>query len=280
MPVLALLASAFLHAFWNALLKRERAPQVAVAGVLAFALLFALGAALASRGVAFATARALGWGLAAGLFEGLYFATLAAALARADYGVVYTVARGGAMVIVWPAAALLLRESVGVGGVLGACLVGAGLALATIRRPGERRVSRAGLAFAAACAAAIGGYHLCYDRALAAGARPSPLFAIALATALPLVMVSLRGRLRPREGAAPRSRAALRWAFAGLLCTGSFLLFLFGLEAAGAGVALTLRNTSIVFAQGLALGLGERPTRAQATGAALVAAGAILVSGW
>jgi len=38
---LELLASAFLHASWNALLKRERRPQGAVLGVLATALVFA-----------------------------------------------------------------------------------------------------------------------------------------------------------------------------------------------------------------------------------------------
>lgn len=278
MPFLSLLASAFLHALWNALLKRERRPQVAVAGVLAFALLFATGAALASAAHAFETRAALGWALAAGVFEGLYFVTLAAALARADYGIVYTVARGGAMLMVWPAAVVLLREPVLTGGVFGACLVGLGLALATSHRV-WRPMSRAGMAFAAACAVAVAGYHLCYDRALSTGARPTPLFAVALATALPLVLTSLRGRISARD-IRLSGGLMLRWSFAGLLCAGSFLLFLSGLASAGAGVALTLRNTSVVFAQVLALALGERPTRAQAAGAVLVTAGAALVGGW
>jgi len=274
-PHLVLLVSAFLHALWNALLKRERDPEVAVAGVLGIALVFAAGAALASAGPAFETRAALGWGLAAGVFEGVYFVTLAAALARADYGVVYTTSRGGAMLLVWPLAALLLREPVRVVGALGACLVGVGLALTTahrVRRPATRR----GLASAAACAAAIAGYHLCYDRALATGARPTPLFAVSMATALPLVLASLRGRAGALRAGA---RATLRWILAGSLCTASFLLFLSGLAAAGAGAAITLRNTSIVFAQGMALLLGERPTRVQVAGAVLVAAGAALLGG-
>jgi len=275
----ALLASAFLHALWNALLKRERAPQVAVAGVLSWALMAATVAALASARPAFATSAALGWGVAAGAFEGLYAVTLAAALARADYGVIYTVARGGATLLVWPAAALLLREEVTARGVLGACLVGSGLALVVVG-PGRRPTPRAGLGFAAACAASIAGYHLCYDRALGMGAREAPLFAVALATALPFVFASLRGRVTAGPGGLlPGLGGALRWAFAGLLCTGSFLLFLAGLAASGAAVALTLRNTSVVFAQGFAFALGERPTRAQLAGALLVSAGAALVSG-
>jgi len=193
MPFAALLLSAFLHASWNALLKRERAPEAAVAGVLSFALLFAVAAALAAGRPAFETPAALRWALAAGVFEGLYFVTLAAALARADFGVVYTVARGGAMLVVWPTAALLLRESVSARGALGASLIGAGLALTTIRAAG-RRVSGAGMAFAVACAGAIAGYHLCYDRALAAGAPPPPPVAGARAPAHP------RGaRARPRR---------------------------------------------------------------------------------
>jgi hypothetical protein len=46
----ALLASALLHAGWNALLKRERQPETAVLAVLAVAQVVAAGAAV------------LGWG--------------------------------------------------------------------------------------------------------------------------------------------------------------------------------------------------------------------------
>jgi drug/metabolite transporter (DMT)-like permease len=135
------------------------------------------------------------------------------------------------------------------------------------------------MAFSSACAASVAGYHLCYDRALATGAHPTSLFTVALATALPLVLLSLRGQSAARDiKFSPRS--TLRFAFAGLLCTASFLLFLSGLAAAGAGVALTLRNTSIVFAQGLALVLGERPTRVQMAGAGLVVAGATFFGSW
>jgi len=273
-----LIASAFLHALWNALLKRERSPQVAVAGVLSWAAVFAIAAALLSGSPAFATRAAIGWGTAAGVFEGLYFVTLAAALARADFGIVYTVARGGAMLLVWPAGALLLKEPVAAKAAAGACLIGIGLGLVA-GRAGRRGAERAGMVFAAACATSIAGYHLCYDRALAAGARDAPLFAVALVVALPFVLASLRGRTTVMDPsrAGRRLSTGLRWAIAGLVCTGSFLLFLRGLSTVGAAVALTLRNTSVFFAQGFAILLGERPTRAQLAGALLVTAGAALV---
>lgn len=274
----ALFASAFVHALWNALLKRERSPQVAVAGVLSWAAVIAVGVALLSGGIHFPSRRALGWGVAAGVFEGTYFITLAAALIRAKYGVVYTIARGGAMLIVWPAGALLLHEPLSARGALGACIVGIGLFLVA---GGHTRAGsqRGGRTFAALCAASIAGYHLCYDRALAAGAREGPLFAVALVVALPFVFASLRGRVGTGDPPSRRDQmsAMLRWAVAGALSASSFLLFLFGLRSSSAAVALTLRNTSVVFAQGLSLALGERPTRAQVIGAVLVAVGAALV---
>lgn len=271
---LALLSSAFLHATWNAILKRERDPEVSVAGILAAALAFATVAALADPAVAFPTRAGLLWTLLAGLCEGIYFLTLAAALARASYGAVYAIARGGALLVVWPASALLLGEVAPWRTLGGAAAVGVGVSLVAL---GAGRASRAAVALAAACAVSIAGYHLFYARALAERAAPAPVFAIALAVALPAVLVPARRRGLAR---APQARAGmvLRWLLAGALCTGSFLLFLRGLAESGAGVALTLRNTAVVFAQLLALAMGERVPRRQALGALLVAAGAAAVA--
>ncbi len=268
-----LLASAFLHASWNAMLKREPSPPRAVTGVLAAALAAASGAALLLPGAGFPGGAGLLWTAGAGVFEGLYFVTLAAALHRAGYGAVYAVARGGALVVVWPAAALLFGEPVTPRGAAGAFLVGVGVVLVALA--GRAGATRGGIGFAAACAASIAGYHLCYDRALFAGAAPAPVFAVALGVALPMAWASARGTGggRPLD-----ARAALRRAAAGAILTASFLLFLSGLSKTGAGVALTLRNTAVVFAQLLAAVLGEPVPRRQLLGAALVVAGAALVS--
>jgi drug/metabolite transporter (DMT)-like permease len=269
-----LLASAFLHAGWNALLKRERDPEVASLGVLAGAVGFAVALALALPGAGFPTRAALLWAVGAGLFEAVYFVTLGAALARATYGAVYAIARGGALVVVWPAATVLLREPVTIASAAGAAVLGVGVVL--VAAAGRERASRGGIALAVACAASIAGYHLCYDVALRAGAAPAPLFAVAFGTALPFVWLwaRLTGRL-----AGARDRGALgRWALAGGLVTASFLLFLLGLARSGAGPALTLRNTSVVFAQLLAVALGERVPPRQLAGAVLVVAGAALVA--
>lgn len=269
-----LVASAILHASWNVLLKREREPQLAALGVLAGCAAFATAAALVAPGSGLPTRAAVGWGVGAGIFEAAYFVTLGSALARATYGAVYAIARGGALVFVWPIAVALLREPVTAGSASGAALVAAGVVL--VAAAGRERASAGGIALAAACAASIAGYHVCYDLALGAGAAPAPLSALAFVVGLPPVW--LWARLTGRTAAALDRRAVARWALAGAIATASFLLFLHGLARSGAGVALTLRNTSVVFAQALAAGIGERVPRRQLLGAVLVVLGAALVA--
>jgi uncharacterized membrane protein len=50
------------------------------------------------------------------------------------------------------------------------------------------------------------------------------------------------------------------------------------LVSGGAGFVITLRNTSVLFATGLAFAIGERPRRTQVIGAVLVAGGAIAMA--
>ena len=269
-----LLASAFLHAGWNALLKREKEPEVAALGVLAAGVVISGGVALALPGAGFPTRAALLWGAGAGGFEAIYFVTLGSALARASYGAVYAVARGGALVVVWPVAVAFLREPVTGRSAAGAALVLAGVVL--VAAAGRERASAGGIALAVACAGSIAGYHVCYDLALAAGAGIAPLFALAFAVALPPVWAW--ARLTGRTAAGVGRGAVVRWAVAGAIAVASFLLFLAGLARSGAGVALTLRNTSVVFAQALALAIGERVPPRQLAGSILVAVGAALVA--
>jgi len=50
------------------------------------------------------------------------------------------------------------------------------------------------------------------------------------------------------------------------------------LAIGGSGYVLTLRNTSVLFAAGMAWLIGERPSRIELGGAVLVAAGAALMA--
>ena len=271
-----IVASAFLHALWNALLKRQRDPESASIAILAVALLVAAAALPLARGPAFPVRSGLGWALAAGVCEGGYFVTLALAFRAAPLGVVYTIARGGALAAVWPISALWLGEAVTARSAGGAAALAVGLALFGLDRGG--RAAPRGVLWAVLCAAFIAGYHLCYKCALATGAAPTGVFTASLAVALSVNVVRLGRSGMDRSLAALRS-SPLVLAAAGLLCAASFLVFLEALARGGVGAAATLRNTSVLFALAIAWALGERPGRPQVLGTAGVALGAVLI-GW
>lgn len=286
--ILLLVASAALHAGWNALLKREPDKLSSVVAVLAVADGVAI-AFTAIAGNMWLPAASLGWTFAAGCCEGGYFVALAYALTRASYGLAYTVSRGGAMFLVWIVSFAWLHEKVDSWILSGVGLLSIGLALANsagkttganpegqpdVRSTSPEMLQELGASYVAALF--IAGYHLAYGRALAFGAQPAPLFAAALLIALPVVVLSL-GRSRARAAWHALRARPLAITSAGVLATASFVMFLSGLSRSGAGVGITIRNTSIVFAQALSWRLGERVSARQLVGAGLVASGAALV---
>jgi drug/metabolite transporter (DMT)-like permease len=273
---LLVLASAALHAGWNAALKKRSDPRVAAVLILVVAAACATIAAALARAPAFPSREALGWALASGVGEALYFATLARALAHAPLGVAYTVSRGGSILLVWPLSVAFLGEEAHAASIAGAGLVFVGLVLAGASEPRARATHARGLAWAIACAVFVAGVYLAYKRALALDAEPNALFALSLALAAPINVALLGARPIPRLVAELRA-APLSACAAGVVCAASFLLFLGALHASGAGRVLTLRNTSVVFALGFAWIGGERPARAPAAGAAFVVTGAMLL---
>ena len=266
------LASAFLHAAWNALLKRAADREAAATGIMAVSLAVTALATPWLPGRAFPGLPALAWGLAAGCFEGLYFLVLARALDSPSLGWSYTWMRGGSILLVWPVSLLFLGEGlrlVPACGVLGIC---GGLALMGLT-PGGLGPRRP-LSWAIAGAGAIGSYTLCYKLSLLHGASPVPLFALSMAVSLPFQVA-----VRIARGTFNRSTPspAQGWLIlgAGLGSAASFTLYLKVLTLGGVGAMATLRNTAVVFAVLLGWGLGERPSARQWAGACLVAAGAV-----
>jgi drug/metabolite transporter (DMT)-like permease len=184
------------------------------------------------------------------------------------------------MLLVWPASHLLLGEALGprVAGAVAALILGLWL-LAPDQ--GSHAGSRRGYLWAFACGLCIAAFQLIYKGAVAAGSNPLQLFTVSMATSLPFLVAgpgtglgagrtsTLRQALRVRPGLLVFGSAAL---------TASFLLSLFVLQSHGAGWVMTLRNSSVAFAQlfGWAL-LGERPTARAAAGVALVFADALLL---
>jgi drug/metabolite transporter (DMT)-like permease len=281
---LLVLGSALLHALWNALLKRTRAPEDAVVGVVLVSAASAVTLALATR-APLPGATSIAWCVLSGVLEAFYFVTLARALARAPLGPVYTTVRGGALVVVWPIAIALLGERMTAPIAAGTFLVAVGLvATGAAETPRGRDAEAEGaepllrrLGWAAVCALFVGGYQIAYKLALAAGGAPAAVVAISIGSAS-MANVAALGRARATRAWAAGRFEPVRIGVAGVLTTLGFAMFLVAMTRAGAGVVVTLRNTSILFAQILAFAMGERPKRLGLVGAALVTVGAVLLS--
>jgi len=278
--VALVLLSAFLHALWNALLRLEESKDRSLVVAVMVATVFAAGVAGVRWGageVPFASVEGVGFTLLAGLCEAVYFVTLARAMELGKLGVVYTVSRGGAVLAVWPLSIALFGEVATLPAMAGSGLVLGGLVLSGLGRGGASRGVRGAVAWAAACAMSIAGYHLTYKAALREGTNPSACFALSLGMSATLSLVRLRGGGR----AALRPLVRRRWKrllVMGVVCSGSFLILMEALANGGSAFVLTLRNTSVLFAAGMAWWIGEQPGRSELAGAALVAAGAVLIA--
>lgn len=339
---LLVIVSAFLHAAWNAILKRRPDPESAVVGVLVAAGVSSTVLAVV-RGSAFPSTEALLWSLGSGVVEAAYFMTLARALSRAPLGSVYTVVRGGALVLVWPVSIIFFDERVTPLIALGTLLVLIGLgaagasesrvpalrvleeadaippaprvpalarasaaSLPAVASAGTYRGSHPSLApmrrsapsfadatdvpsfhpsthakktlhWAVICAVFAAAYQLGCKVALVKGGTTDTVVAITMLTAA-AVQLAWVGRERRAAAMKELRTAPLAIIGAGLLCTLAFVLFVRAMSGGGAGLLTTLRNTSILFAQGLALLGGERPKRLAVIGAVIVTGGAILLS--
>lgn len=271
------LSSALFHALWNALLKRQEDPEAGVVGLIAVTALGGCVWALGLQGPAFTRPQGVAWSVGAGVLETGYLAALARSLRQAPLGLAYTVARGGALLLVWPVSVLWLGEPLTPGGVAGAALIGLGLAAMHLTRPTGPVTE--GVAWALASAACIAGFNVAYKRALGEGAQPPALFALSLGLSAVLMLLLQHG---------PRARSAV-WrqvtaqpvalVVASVCCTLSFALMLLALKHTGAAAVLTLRNISIAFALGLGALQGERLGYRQLAGAGLVLLGAVVL-GW
>ena len=281
MTVVLVLVSAFLHAGWNALLRlekdKDRSLVAAVVVATTIAVIVAVVRCTVTDAVAFPTPSSALWSVVAGVFEWVYFSSLARALSLGTLGSVYTVSRGGSIVLVWPLSIALFGEVVTTGGALGTLIVLIGLVLCGLADGDQRRDRPSGLAWALVCAGSIAAYHMSYKAALNAGGNPSAIFALALglATVINVARLGRDGRLV--VGQLLRTRT-IRIVIMGVICSGSFLILLEALSVGGSGFVLTLRNTSVLFAALLAWAIGDRPGPAQLVGAGLVAAGAALMA--
>lgn len=213
--------------------------------------------------------------LLAGLSEGGYFICMARAFEKAPLGIAYSIMRGGAMILVWAVSSSMMGEPLTAFSLGGACLIGFGLYW--IQPKGEMtKDMKTGILWAFAGAFFIAGYHLAYGMSLEYGASQVSLFALSMFVSLPILIMQAKGKSVFKAPAGGWKG----WAWlmlAGVISAASFILFLFGLPKTGPGAAITLRNTSVGWAQIFAFILGEKMTARQITAVGLILGGAILL---
>jgi uncharacterized membrane protein len=177
---------------------------------------------------------------------------------------------------------VLLHEHVSIPAGIGTGLVVLGLAATGYGESPSRAsptddplVKRLG--WAALTALFVGGYQLAYKLALQTGGTPTGVVAISLLSACGVTFATL-GRVRARAALDAVKAEPIRITLAGLLTSVGFAVFLVAMGRAGAGAVVTLRNTSILFAQIIGFAMGERPRRLGVIGAVLVTVGGLLLA--
>lgn len=251
------LASAFLHAGWNALVAGAKDTHATAAvAMLTGVTVFAVPAALTWR----VDAEAWPYIAASAALELAYFALLAAAYARADYTFAYPIARGTAPVLVLLISTIALGAHITFVAALGILAVTGGVLI--VRGIGTEAVEAMSLVLAVGVGACIAGYTLVDDHGIE-HAAPIPYFVVVLGlSAIPYALVV--GPARVRQAVDRRSLPA------GVGMAGAYVLVLAALERAPAAPVAALRETSVLIA---AFGADRR----RLLGSALVLAGIVAV---
>ncbi len=285
-PITLILISAFFHAVWNALLKYVGGNRrtLLAASLVSWVTVVAIG--MIRQNLWMPSLPVMVYALASGLCEGLYFIFLARAFRSGKLGITYAFMRSVAMLMVYVVSVFFLGESVTRVSMLGVLFIFLGIWLcqAALSFKGLLSGVSSGGSPALWAAVCIMGYHIAYDLALKEGMSPEVLYMVSVSVASALLFVGDSG-LHSRRGFVefiglfwPSHR---QWWFMmtmGVTMGLSFLLFLFSLTMMEPGMAISLRNTSMVFALLLGISMGERLSLRQALGVLVLAVGAFLVS--
>jgi uncharacterized membrane protein len=264
------LASAALHAGWNALIAGARDTHATTAvALIAGASVFAVPAALTWR----IESEAWPYIAISAALELAYFALLAAVYARADYSFAYPIARGSAPVLVLLVSVIALGVPIGAAAAIGVLAVTAGVLL--VRGVGRAAPDTASLLLALGVGACIAGYTLSDDHGVRHAAALAYFEVVLVLSALPYVIAV----------AAARGPAALRAAtdrnaiLAGVGMVGAYVLVLAALQRAEAAPVAALRETSVVMAAAGAAIVGREKVPARRVfGAVLVVVGVAAIA--
>lgn len=278
---LLLLASAFLHAAWNAVAKSSKDKETFL--FLAMTIGNVVATVVVLHSGTFQPGTPLIYAILAGLFEGAYFVTLTKALKQTELGRSYAIMRGGAMLVVWIVSCLFFQETASPLQIFGALFVFAGIFFLSGTLFANRKTTpdltavSSKIPWSWVCAVCIAGYHLSYHKALHHGGEPKSLFALSMFISWPFLIMAMGGNYLLRI------KTVIKTEWWQVLTTGiasflSFVIFLYGLQVSAPGFAISLRNSSIFFAILFSVLLKESLTRIQIFGAVIVGIGALLLS--
>ena len=254
------LAAAVLHATWNRMLHgaTDRMAAAAVGALVGAVLLLPATLAFPPVGV---------WPLviASGAAEAVYFSFLTAAYRRGELSFTYPVARGIAPFMITLGSALVLRQPLSPGRVLGSLALGVGLTV--ISHAGLRGGRGPAVGFAVLTGLSIATYSVIDARAVHSASAVGYLGAVTAVEAAVLLGAARLDWHRLWAAAAPGTGI-------GVGTIAAYLLVLLAYQRAPASPVATLRELSILF--GLILAR-DRPGRRVWFGGVLCVLGAALV---
>ncbi len=270
---LAVLLAAAMHAGWNAVLKVRLEPFVAMtmvtglAGLVGLPFLIALG---------LPKAEAWPWLFASVVIHLAYYLFLSEAYRQADMGQVYPIARGGAPLLTAFVSFFLVREPFGAAAGVGIAILGAGIALMSLRGKGAHFDRRA-VGFALLTSVVICGYTIVDGMgARIAGDPHAYSAALFVFDAIPLPLYLLW-----RRGSAPfaKMRYFLVPGFAGAsMSLAAYWIAIWAMTVAPIALVAALRETSVLFAMLIAvLFLKEPLVPARGVAALLIVAGIVII---
>ncbi|HVF39397.1 MAG TPA: DMT family transporter [Gemmatimonadaceae bacterium] len=283
--VALVLASAFLHAIWNFLLKRSgqsggaftwlfTVPSVIVLAPVAVWVLAAGHYSISARGALFLAGSAV--------LHTVYFLVLQRGYRAGDLSVVYPLARGTGPLLAGAIAIVTLRERPSIPAIIGAvCIATGAVILARDRTRPARSITEIrnrSIEYGLALGGFIGIYTVWDKYLVAALAMPPVLVEWVLCVSIAIIVTP--AALADRAGLSLSWRLHKGTAIAGaLLSSASYILFLTALAIAPVSRAAPLREVSILI--GAALGtrfLAEGRTRQRLIAAGAISAGVALLS--
>jgi drug/metabolite transporter (DMT)-like permease len=263
----AVLAAAALHAGWNAMLKVKLEPFLAM-------VLINLAASLVTLPFIFWT----GLLIASVLIHVAYYIALTAAYERADMSQVYPVARGSAPLLTAVVSIAFLGEPVSLLGMAGIALLGTGIFVMSMKSAKDAvHMDRKALLFAGLTAVTICLYTLSDGKGARVSGDPAA-YIVALFvfdglffTAIALWMRGFAG-LRPILGFVGPGVAG------GAMSAGAYGIAIWAMTVAPIPLVAAVRETSVLFAAGIAVFILQEPLRTnRIVAACLILAGLVLI---